>query len=549
VSTGRAAALLLALACRPQVPDAPATPPPSPVVPVPTLPVDADGDGWSPPEDCDDDNWGINPGVVPEVRCLGLDADCDGRLDFEDDTDGDGRTLCDLDCDDLDPTRYPGAPDPLDGLDTDCDGTDGVGEAPVEVARGTLNGRGYASTLLTADVNGDGCDDLVITESGFLTHAFTGGYGESAGWLHAWLGCTEPWQIRTFEDPTAASAGIGFNLHRVALEGRDLVLSCTNFGAFNQVGGVELVDFATDPPAFLGEIVGEGALHNVDWCAVVHREGPEVVVAHLEPAGSGPASGFALPFASPPPSLLAPDHTWWPWDDTRHRGWRMLGWDRTGDGLDELLACSTWTDPVEEQAGKLHVYDGPGNERETWLGDLALGTFFGCDVDPAPDLPAPGDRGLLAGGEGLNGTGTLFLLPPVEPGVHTLDEASFELRGELDDEWFGLSAAVGDVNGDGHTDIVVGAPFHQDRIDKWTGPPGKVYVFLGPFVDPVLTRAHARVFVGPAPHSAFGWSLALADLDGDGRDEIYAGAPSFGHIVDPVAYGGTPDGALYRIDL
>ncbi|MES2640422.1 MAG: MopE-related protein [Myxococcota bacterium] len=85
--------------------------------------VDADGDGWGVDDDCDDDNASVNPGS-DEVWYDGLDQDCDGRSDY--DQDGDGY-LANVeggdDCDDTDAAVSPGqleAPD--NGADDDCDG-------------------------------------------------------------------------------------------------------------------------------------------------------------------------------------------------------------------------------------------------------------------------------------------------------------------------------------------------------------------------------------------------------------------------------------------
>lgn len=95
---------------------------------------------------------------------------------------------------------------------------------------------------------------------------------------------------------------------------------------------------------------------------------------------------------------------------------------------------------------------------------------------------------------------------------------------------FGSSLAWGDFNGDGFSDLAIGAPLEDVQIAGDTIPDaGCVIILYGSSGG--LTSAGAQLFsqnsiaiIGTAQiGDQFGWSLAAGDFNGDGRDDLAIG--------------------------
>mgnify|MGYP002629489266 CR=1 FL=1 len=133
---------------------------------------DVDNDGFTPCEgDCDDTDGAVGPVAGFSEICDGKDSNCDDFLpEDEQDFDADGYLACDDDCDDANADSNPeGVEDCDDGLDNDCDGRT---DANDDDCQGDDDDTGHGDD---DDDTGHGDDDAGDDDSG------AGGDDDDAG--------------------------------------------------------------------------------------------------------------------------------------------------------------------------------------------------------------------------------------------------------------------------------------------------------------------------------------------------------------------------------
>lgn len=164
----------------------------------------------------------------------------------------------------------------------------------------------------------------------------------------------------------------------------------------------------------------------------------------------------------------------------------------------------------------------------------------GFSVASGGDLDNDGFEDLVVGATGLNNSrGAAYVVLGPHTGEHSIPDTALRWDGMEAGDLAGYSAAiVGDANGDGVDDVVVGAP---DAMFQSYEHAGAAYLLLGPITDSGnLEEAHA-IWGGEATWAWAGGAVAGAgDMNGDGLDDILIGA-----ITDPEA--GYDAGAAYLL--
>ena len=217
--------------------------------------------------------------------------------------------------------------------------------------------------------------------------------------------------------------------------------------------------------------------------------------------------------------------------------------DINGDGYDDLLVAGWHYSDTLTEEGQVSLYLGSS----TGLSSTPDWTFYGGTLNAelaaastAGDVNGDGYSDVIVGARryGTNQVGAAFVFYGSPDGLST--DPDWRVIGDQADSRFGNGVgSAGDINGDGYDDIIVGAHFYDDPNQN----EGEVFVWYGSAHGvnngiegtPDNAAWSAR---GAQAYANFGYSVTAGDVNGDGYDDISVIARDYDN-------GNTNEGALF----
>lgn len=203
--------------------------------------------------------------------------------------------------------------------------------------------------------------------------------------------------------------------------------------------------------------------------------------------------------------------------------------DVNGDGFADIAIGAYYFDGGLSNEGAVYIHHGNASGVNTVADKVIEGeqleAQFGWAVASAGDVNGDGYGDLIVGARyfdnGNANEGAAFVYQGSSIGLTST--AASMIESNQGDAWLGFAvSSAGDVNGDGYSDILVGSyAFDHGQTDE-----GQVFVYHGS--AGTIGSTPRVVSNGTASGALLGSSVSIiGDYNGDGLDDIVAGAPNF----------------------
>jgi len=209
------------------------------------------------------------------------------------------------------------------------------------------------------------------------------------------------------------------------------------------------------------------------------------------------------------------------------------GGDLNGDGLDDLVISLPYD---TDYFGKVFIFFGKDSgwtnmnltDADTIIKDQEMGTRFGVDLGISSDLNDDGINDLVIGASQADhggmerGSAYLFFGRRSWPQTISTSEVNVTFDGECDNGMAGYDIATGgDVNNDGISDLLIGAPL---ALDQFGLKVGRSYLMFGKtagWTSKMDLSDSDVIITGSDVFTYFSLpSCFLGDVNGDGSDDI-----------------------------
>jgi hypothetical protein len=400
------------------------------------------------------------------------------------------------------------------------------------VFAGAAPGDQFGTSVASAgDVNGDGYNDVIV--GAYLNDAG----GSSAGRAYIYFGGPS---MDNIADVTFTGVAVGDNFGlSVASAGdvngdgyADVIVGAPGNDAggvdagraYIYFGGVHMDNIAD--VTLTGEAAGDYFGYSVSSAGDVNGDGySDVIVGAYQNDAAGTDAGRAYIYFGGPGMDNITDVTLTGAVAGDHFGSSVASaGDVNGDGYGDVIVGANLNDGGETDAGRAYIYFGGvpmDNVADVTLTGQGAGDFFGSSVASAGDVNGDGYSDVIVGALGNDAGGTDAGRAYIYFGGANMDNmADVILTGRAPGDYFGYSvASAGDVNGDGYSDVIVGA----NGNDAGGPDAGRAYIYFG---GANMDNIADVTFTGAGAGDHFGSSVASAgDVNGDGYSDVIVGAP------------------------